>query len=300
MSAKRISAVDVASGNIVPMAANAPVLSSAVAGWDGILVEQHRLPAAECPELCSQHYSITIQLGDPFELDWRLDAGRLQTTLMSRGDVSITPRGMLTQARWRKDIEFLLLSVNPTLVEHAAEASLKKGLFEIVPQRGVQDSQIHYIGLALLAELEAGCLAGRLYGESLAWALAVHLLSRYSTSGQTIREYPNGLSRRKLQQVTDYINDNLVEDLTLAEIADVVGISPYYFARMFKLSTGLPPHQYVIKCRIERAKILLAESKLPIVEIGYRVGCSSQSNFTALFRKHVGMTPKVYREQTRK
>lgn len=228
MSTERISAIDVASGNLVPMSSNPPVSSSALSGWNGIQVEQHRIPASESPELELQHYS------------------------------------------------------------------------KITPARGVRAPQIQYIGLALLAELETGCLSGRLYGESLATALAVHLVKRYSTSRKPIREPAAGFSKRQLQQVIDYINGNLASRMTLIEIAAVAGTSPYYLARQFKLSTGLPPHQYVIRCRIEQAKILLTENKWPIVEIGYRIGCSSQSNFTALFGKHVGMTPKDYREQTKK
>jgi AraC family transcriptional regulator len=59
---------------------------------------------------------------------------------------------------------------------------------------------------------------------------------------------------------------------------------------------GISPHQYVIKCRIERAKFLLSYSQFPIIEIALKVGCSSQSNFTTIFRKYVGITPKAYRE----
>jgi hypothetical protein len=70
--------------------------------------------------------------------------------------------------------------------------------------------------------------------------------------------------------------------------------------QMCKGDISITPNGLLAQGRIERAKILLAENKLPLVEIGYRVGCSSQSNFTALFRKHVGITPKAYREQTKK
>lgn len=277
---------------------NPPILSSAKAGWDGILVEKYCLPASESHEL-SPYYGISIQLGRPFELEWRLDGGRLHRTQMSQGEVSITPCGMVTQGRWHKAIECLFVSINPTLFERAAFELTTTGNIKLAAHIGVRDPQIHHIGLALLAELEAGCLAGRLYGESLSLALAVHLFKRYSSSGQPIREPVGGLPWRQIQQVTDYINDNLAAGMTIAEMAENLGISPFYFSRLFKQSTGLAPHQYVIRCRIEQAKILLTENKLPIVEIGYRVGCSSQSNFTALFRKHVGITPKAYREHTK-
>lgn len=218
MSTERISAIDVASGNLVPMSSNPPVSSSALSGWNGIQVEQHRIPASESPELELQHHSISIQLGQPFEIDWRLAGGRLQTTQMSRGDVSVTPNRIPTFTRWHNSVEFLLLSINPTLVERAASQLTDTGLVEITPARGVRAPQLQYIGLALLAELETGCLSGRLYGESLATALAVHLVKRYSTSRKPIREPAAGFSKRQLQQVIDDSDNLLVFPFSNPEI----------------------------------------------------------------------------------
>jgi len=281
------------------MSSDLPVLSSFSSSWGSIQVEQHTLLAGECPELELQQHSITIQLGQPFEIDWRLAGEKPKRTQMSFGDVSITPSGIPTQAHWYKSIEFLLISMSPQLIERAIAESIDTSLVEMTPARGVRDPQILHIGLALKAELEAGCCSGSLYGESLGLALAVHLLKRYSTLQKPIREPSSGLSRHKLQQAIDYINDNLAAIVTLAEMADVAKMSPYYFARQFKLSTGLSPHQYLIQRRIELAKVLLAENKLPIIEIVAIVGSSSQSNFTTLFHKHTGMTPKAYQEKTR-
>ncbi|WP_375505504.1 helix-turn-helix domain-containing protein [uncultured Nostoc sp.] len=149
--------------------------------------------------------------------------------------------------------------------------------------------------MALKAELEAGCPSGKLYGESVAIALAAHLLKTYSGTRQLIAFEVN-LSKRQLREVIDYIYDNLALELTLVELASLVNMSSYSFCRWFKALMGLSPHQYVIQCRIERAKFLLTYTQLAIIEIALQVGCSSQSNFTTLFRKHIGITPKAYRE----
>jgi AraC family transcriptional regulator len=155
------------------------------------------------------------------------------------------------------------------------------------------------MGLALLAEVKAGGAMSRLYAESMATTLAVHLLRYYSASLPTIRDYTDGLPNSKLRQAIEYINDNLERDLTLAELAAVVELSPNYFVSLFKRSTGLSPHQYVINCRIERAKALLAENQLPIIEVCHRVGFQNPSHFTTVFRRLMGTTPGAYREQTR-
>ncbi|MEH1870274.1 AraC family transcriptional regulator [Nostoc sp.] len=147
--------------------------------------------------------------------------------------------------------------------------------------------------MALKAELEAGCPSGKLYGESVAIALAAHLLKTYSGTRQPIAEFEVNLSKRQLREVINYIYDNLALELTLVELASLVNMSSYSFCRWFKRLMGLSPHQYVIQCRIERAKFLLTYTQLPIIEIALQVGCSSQSNFTTLFRKHIRITPKA-------
>jgi len=103
------------------------------------------------------------------------------------------------------------------------------------------------------------------------------------------------LSPQKLQNTIDYIRARLEQDLTLSELADVAQMSPYRFARAFKSSTGLTPHQYLLCQRIEIAKKLLTLKQLSIAEISYQLGFASQSHFTATFRRFTKVTPTVYR-----
>ena len=142
-------------------------------------------------------------------------------------------------------------------------------------------------------------MAGQLYAESLADALVLHFLRRYAAARPSLRQVTGGLAPYKLQRTTAYIKTHLEQTLSLATLAAVAQTSPAHFARLFKHATGLAPHQYVIMCRMEQAKRLLAETDVPLSEIGPQVGCADQSHFTALFRKHVSMTPKAYRNTTR-
>ena len=106
-----------------------------------------------------------------------------------------------------------------------------------------------------------------------------------------------GLSERALKSATDYINDNLASELTLAEIAGVANLSPHHFARMFKQSTGMPPHRYLIGQRLECAKGLLARTELSISEVAQACGFSHQGHLARHFRNVLGTTPGEFRRQ---
>ena len=99
----------------------------------------------------------------------------------------------------------------------------------------------------------------------------------------------------RLRRVTEYIQQNLDKDLTLAELAVVVRINRYHFARLFKDSTGVPPHRFVVRQRIARARAVLAMEELSIAQISRLVGFRTPSHFTAVFRRILGVTPGVYR-----
>lgn len=105
---------------------------------------------------------------------------------------------------------------------------------------------------------------------------------------------PNGLSRRALRLAHEYIVENLGERVTLDDLARVIGLSRFHFARQFRRSTGESPMRYVHRCRIEHAKRLLRHGELLMTEIALDVGFCDQSHFSRSFRKLVGMTPREF------
>lgn len=104
-----------------------------------------------------------------------------------------------------------------------------------------------------------------------------------------------GLTHTQLQQVLDHVCTHLDRDLSLTELAEVINISPTYFANLFKQAIGISPHQYVIQQRVERAKTMLTKTELTIADIALQVGFSSQSHLTQQFKRITGMTPKQVR-----
>jgi AraC family transcriptional regulator len=146
--------------------------------------------------------------------------------------------------------------------------------------------------MMLLAELKSGGIMGELYIESLTQVLVIHLLRHYSTLTQTITSVSRSLTHVRLQQAIDYIHAHLERDLSLVQIAGSINISPTYFASLFKQATGISLHQYVIKQRVERAKLLLRTTDLTIASIAFQVGFSSQSHLNQHCKRLTGMTPK--------
>src|SRR2546425_13131340 len=99
----------------------------------------------------------------------------------------------------------------------------------------------------------------------------------------------------RLRRVTAYIDENLRRELRLAELSAVVHMSPYHFARLFKRSTGVSPHRFVVRRRIDEARALLATRTVAITEVARSVGFRTPSHFTTTFRRIIGMTPSEYR-----
>jgi RpiB/LacA/LacB family sugar-phosphate isomerase len=110
-------------------------------------------------------------------------------------------------------------------------------------------------------------------------------------------EAVGGLPPWRLQRVFSYIRENIAREVSVAQLAKTVGMSQYYFSKLFKMSTGTTPHQYVMRQRVERAQLLLHDDRIALSKVATQVGFETQSHFTSVFRHIVGITPKRYREK---
>lgn len=173
----------------------------------------------------------------------------------------------------------------------------KNNGIELIPQFGIIDPIIRHLTLALKAEVETGCLTGRLYGESLGTALAMRLIQNYSVFKPQIPHQSKGLPKSQLRQVIDYINTHLDRDISLPELAEVAFMSQSHFTRLFKQSMGVTPYQYLLEQRIKRAKQLLKRKKIAIADVALQCGFANQTHLTKRFRQFTGMTPKAYRDE---
>lgn len=272
-----------------------PLFPRLKALWDGITVEYSQTPSGEFDVSIPKHV-IGVAFAPHEQVTWRVDGGSSQTTPLQPGSVFLYSSREFVWLRSERSSECIHMSLDPNLLKRvAADCSLPDKV-EIDHRVMFVDPTILHLAQLFKSEILNGGLAGKLYTESLANVLAVHLLRNYSGSVVKPAWQDGSLDAFKLNQIKDFIEERLAQELTIADMAAVVHMSPFHFAHVFKTATGLPPHRYITHRRMERAKTLLAITRLPVAEVAYRVGFSNQSHFTAQFRRATGTTPKGYRD----
>jgi AraC family transcriptional regulator len=280
-----------------------PSATSYGMGWKGLQAVRYFDSASR--ESSGAHtpgtHILTLLMRPPEKMDLRYDGGRRDAPPPA-GSIAVLPAGSSVLWRRRGRVDALHILLEPSLVARVAAES-----FEFDQTRTVVPSldflnvpELRSWMLAVDAELKSGGVGGSLMVEALANVLAVHLI-RHTTGAPRLPFSADGvLPRRKLRTVIEYITENLGGSLTLEQMAAVVHLSPYHFARQFKAATGLPPHQFVVARRVERAQRLLrADGELGLVDIALRVGFSDQSKFSFHFKRIVGVTPGRFRISAR-
>jgi AraC family transcriptional regulator len=205
------------------------------------------------------------------------------------------PRGTVDSIRWSGDTRRVAVAVHPTRLLSGLNEGVHVDEVELAEHWDLIDRHISSILVAMTTDLDDGSPAGRLYGESLANALAVYLVGRYAVRRFPAASYRRGLPGYRLKRVTEFIEANLAHELSLKELAGVAGMSAHYFAELFKRSTGLPPHKFVLRRRIERAKQVLCENERSVSDAGLSAGFENPSHFARMFRKIVGVSPSRFR-----
>lgn len=160
----------------------------------------------------------------------------------------------------------------------------------------VQDGAIEQLGRQLLAADDMRGPHGRLCADGLTLALAARLLSNHASQGAAAPPTERGLPKWRLKRARDYIEANLGEKLHLSDIAASTGLSRMHFAAQFRAATGMRPHEFVLRRRIERAQELIETQNSSLVDVALSVGFQTQAHFTTVFKQFVGETPSRWRE----
>ena len=280
-----------------------PLATSYGREWKGLQAVRYRESSANGEFSTSSVPLHVIALGiQPAEkLDLQF-GGIKRDSPSPAGRIAVVPAGSSVLWRRQGSMDTVFVFLEPNLIARVAAES-----FEFDPTRtavspliGLNAPELRSTMLAVDAELKAGGVGGPLMVEALANMLSVHLIRHFLGPRQLAGQPDGVLPRRKLHTVIEYIMENLEGNPTLEQMAAVVHLSPYHFARQFKAATGLPPRQYVIARRVERAQQLLREEDdLGLGEVAFRAGFSDQSHFSSHFKRIVGVTPGEFRISAR-
>lgn len=282
-----------------PLLAIAPgptqvIASSASLAWQGILLEKHVTSPGERGPASIDTHVLSMSTCRPARFEHRAVSGQFIACLNRPGTIMVTPRGRVPEMRMQSASEFIHCALDEQFVRRVME-ELNCRTISATFRPCVQDKPVQRILAMLAEELEAEKPLGRLYVDSLAHALAARYILLDCASDERSRSQATGLLPRVLKRVREKIEANLDAELSLDCLARESGYSRAHFLRMFRATTGLTPHQYVLDLRLRRAQEILKCKDSKIIDIALSCGFSSQSHMTTAFRQHLGMTPGEYR-----
>jgi AraC family transcriptional regulator len=284
---------------------NRLIAHSQDSGWRSLhaaILEEAPFQAIERP---IRHPSLIYHLSRPTEVTRKIEGATRETALIGPRRICLTPGESSTQWRHAGHPEILQVYLRQSVYEAAVTEiyGCDSSGAELVPRFAILDPLLEQLAIAITNALRDGAAGDGQYGDGLyidtiAQMMAVHLARSHSSRSRPVRILPaKPLSGWKMRRVIEYIEDNLEGDLSLQAMAAEVDISPLYLARAFKSAVGQSPHQYVLARRIERAKELLRNTDLPVVDVALSSGFSSQSHLSHWFIRQVGVSPAVYRRQ---
>jgi AraC family transcriptional regulator len=277
-----------------PAAPRLPLLSSTYMGNEVILEEHFTAQAANYGERVQMTHTLFLYKGEPVRTTWRV-AGQQFNGWVRAGHLWIVPQSMPHTSSFRGPHGGVMLSFENSQLQRHIGPLMVGGRIELAPRFNLKDNQLAHILHGLQAVAADGPAGDALVGELLVNAACVRLATRYAVSRLKSAPRRGGMPAARLKRVLEYINANLGKNLTLFELASVANMSLYYFAVLFRQSTGLSPHKYLLNRRIERSKLLLCDPERSVLDVGLQVGFEHQNNFARAFRRVVGVSPTEYR-----
>ena len=290
-----IKLVGVTDGKPFPLvAADSVLLSSGRLGWRGIVVERQRLAAQEMPRHYVRGHGLMISAAErPVVFGWRED-DRWHERQLNPGEFHLITDGGFSAPRWPETFETVTVSLDPRFVADVASDGLPADRIEFATQRAVFDWTVARYAEAFCSELESASSNGLLYAETLTIGFALHLLSNYAVAKPKIPLPRGKLNPIQLLRVVDFILSHLDTDVSLLTLAEQANVSPFHFARQFRDTVRLTPHQFVLRQRIQKSINLIRIGKLPLAQIAVEAGFYDQAQFTRAFRRVTGTTPAQY------
>lgn len=276
------------------------VLKRGGENWEDLQLRSHVLPAQQeaAPAPAIPQHTLTFAYAGHIEGDRRTGGGKWQSfDTETDGHVTVRPAGLSMAMRWRGKHPVRTLSLY-LLPDHLEDAALQMGMaparVELRDHFNAADPVLRAIAEELQKVASGARSRGALYLQTALQTLSIRLLHQYARHSPEPEE-TGALSHSRLHRIERYVHANLDADLSLDDLAQVVGLSKYHFSRRFKRRTGQSPYQFVIYERVRTARRRLRETTHSLARIALNIGFNSQSHFTRTFKRHVGLPPGRYR-----
>ncbi|WP_028004714.1 AraC family transcriptional regulator [Sinorhizobium meliloti] len=243
----------------------------------------------------STGHSMAIRLARSPGFRFAFDSERSRQFDVTAGMLGVAPAGMECRAEWSAPIESVVVALSPDSMRDLAGHELDRPDVEIRPVNHTIDNTALQLAKMIKVELSRPDHASELYLDSLITLLGVHVLRRYSSAAKPLKPVDGGLSTIAANRIREYLHEHFRRKLTISELAATCGLSPGYFTQAFTRTFGSPPHRYVLELRLEFAEKLLAGTDMPVAEIAFLSGFSSQSHLTNVMKTHRDKTPRQFR-----
>jgi len=216
----------------------------------------------------------------------------MQRVRFQAGEIGFLPRH---SERWvgSGNQERLLVGISDAALTAAREGI--RGTVELGHWCRMVDARLAALVKAVDAERIAGFPSGRLFLDSIEQAIAAALVDAFEGQNRSVRQLRGGLGPARLRRITELVHSKMEDELSLLEMAQAVDLSPAYFARMFRKSTGETPHQFVLRQKMERAKEMLRAPETRVLDVAVACGFKTQQHFARVFRHVCGTSPREYR-----
>ena len=230
----------------------------------------------------------------PGSIEVGLQRSAMRRVTFETGEMGFFPRHM---ERWvgTGHQERLLLRISDAALRAAREGI--SGAVELGHWCKMVDVRLGALVKAVNAERISGFPSGRLFLDSIEQAIAAALVDAYAGRSRSERPLRGGLAPARLRRVKELVHAKMEDELTLIEMAQAAELSPAHFSRIFRKSTGETPHQFVLRQRVERAKEMLSEAEMRVLDVAVACGFKTQQHFARVFRRVCGASPTDYRSE---
>ncbi|MGY5803154.1 helix-turn-helix domain-containing protein [Rhizobium hainanense] len=267
------------------------LLSSRDRGWKGLEANFLHIEAGRTHVPGSQTHRLGIHFGRAVNAFCECD-GRQYRRRQAHGDIDIVPAGL--DGWWEDDGDctILRLTIQQGLLQSAAEAlDRNPDTVSLAPKFQLRDSRIESIAWAIKAEIESPIPSDKTYAEALGLALAIRLVEGNGKAPVDVIPTGASLTKRHQRHLADFIEAHIDQSLSLADLAATVGLSVSHLKPLFRATFGMPVHHYILTRRVERARLLILSTEMPLAEIALASGFAHQSHMTHWMRRLLGLTP---------